>query len=121
MINEVDMDGSGTLDFIEVIKVKGMCTRLHGVSTRTNVFNMLLISLLFYEVFMRVLMNNTSHKTRSVLLLLPRQFVKVLGGKMKDTDVVKKNCNVYLKKNDANSDGVITTNDLGVIMRSVAG
>ena len=117
MINEVDMDDSGTLDSIEVIKVKGMCTRLHGVSTRTNVFNMLLISLLFYEVFM----NNTSHKTRSVLLLLPRQFVKVLGGKMKDTDVVKKNCNVYLKKNDTNSDGVITTNDLGVIMRSVAG
>ena len=33
MINEVDMDGSGTLDFIEVIKVKGVCTRLHGVST----------------------------------------------------------------------------------------
>ena len=63
-------------------------------------------------------MNNTSHKKRSVLLLLPRQFVKILGGEMKDTDVVKEMQYVF-ENFDANSDGVITTNDLGVIMRSL--
>ena len=37
---------------------------------------------------------------------------------MKDTDVVKEMEYVF-ENFDANSDGVITTNDLGVIMRSL--